>query len=132
MLTDRYENRAQWQRIAQHLINAYAERFYRFVRGRWEAPYLEVGEIDARDMPAAGYTIETTGLARPEEEIRQIAELVESLRDTLRERLLASWNQWHGSWKTEPFAGHLYQPLLHVGSNAHIRISPVALSGRPL
>jgi len=27
MRTDRYENRSQWQRMAQQLINAYAERF---------------------------------------------------------------------------------------------------------
>ncbi len=127
MRTDRYENRSQWQRMAQQLINAYAERFYRFTRNRWEAPYIEVAEIDERDLDGTDYTIETTELVKSTEEIQQIATFVENLKQTLGADLLAPWSQWHGRWKTVPFVGHLYQPLLYVGKNAQIKISPVAL-----
>lgn len=128
MRLDRYENRAQWQRMAQQLLNAYAERFYRYIRGRWEAPYLEVADL-APDDPSLveGYSIETTDLVQTAEQIEQIATFIENLKTALGQNLLATWSQWGGRWRTVPFGGHLYQPLLHVGKNAEIRISPVAL-----
>jgi hypothetical protein len=128
MRTDRYENRMQWQRMSQQLINSYAERLYRFVRGRWEAPYLEVGEIEDDDPNLiSGYTVESTDRAETVEEIEQIAAFVEELRAALAENPLIQWSQFGGRWRTVPFAGHLYQPLLYVGKNSQIKISPVAL-----
>ncbi len=128
MRTDRYGNRAQWHRMAQQLINAYAERFYRFIRGRWEAPYIEVAEI-AEDDPNLldGHTIESTELAETAEDIERIAAFVEDLKVALEANALVKWSQWGGKWKTVPFAGHLYQPLLHVGKNQQIKVSPVPL-----
>lgn len=126
MRLDRYENRQQWQRMAQQLINAYAERFYRFVRGRWEAPYLEVGEVDADDPSMIdSYTIETTDLVQSADDIERIAGLVNDLKAALNSDSLAAWSTKH--WRATPFPGHLYQPLLYAGKGAEIRISPVAL-----
>ncbi|HNO80557.1 MAG TPA: DEAD/DEAH box helicase family protein [Phycisphaerae bacterium] len=128
MRTDRYENRVQWQRMAQQLINGYAERLYRFVRGRWEAPYLEVAEIaDGDSNLIESYTIETTELAETADDIERIAEFVNDLKAAMKDNPLASWSQFGGRWKTVPFAGHLYQPLLYVGKRSQIKISPVAL-----
>jgi len=128
MRTDRYENRPHWQRMAQQLINGYSERFYRYVRGRWEAPYLEVADVTSLDdSMVPGYTIETTDLVKTTEEIEAIADFVKNLKTALEKDLLAAWSQWGGRWKTVPFAGHLYQPLLYVGKNAQIKISPVPL-----
>ena len=128
MRISRIENRAQWQRMAQQLLNSYAERFYRFVRGRWEAPYLEVAEISDEDVNIIhGYSVETTELVQTAEQIEQIAAFVENLKSAIGQNALAKWSQFGGRWKTSPFAGHLYQPLLHVGKNAEIRISPIAL-----
>ncbi|RMH31193.1 MAG: DEAD/DEAH box helicase [Planctomycetota bacterium] len=127
MRLDRYENREQWQRMAQQLINAYAERFYRFIRGRWEAPYLEVGDVDADDPSMINsYTIETTDLVQSAEDIKRLADFVNELKEAVASDPLASWRKtW---WRTVPFPGHLYQPLLYVGKNAQIRMSPVALN----
>lgn len=125
---DRHENRAQWQRMAQQLINAYAERFYRFIRGRWEAPYIEVAEVtDEYPNLVAGYTVETTDLAETAEDIDRIAGFVEDLREALANSPLAARTYLNGKWRTVPFGGHLYQPLLYVGKNAEIRIVPVSL-----
>ncbi len=134
MRPDRYENRAQWQRIAQQLLNNYAERFYRFVRGRWESPYLEVAEVGPEDdfmladAPDNGrYSIETNALVQTTEEIDQIGAFIAGLQTALKERPLAPWSAAGAHWKNVPFPGHLYQPLLYVGKNAQIRISPVPL-----
>lgn len=128
MRLDRYENCVQWHRIAQQLLNAYAERFYRYVRGRWEAPYLEVADLTEDDPNLVSrYSIETTDLVQTAEEIEQIATFIEGLKAALAQDLLATWSQWGGRWRTVPLGGHLYQPLLHVGKNAEIRISPIAL-----
>ncbi len=128
MRTDRYENRSQWQRMAQQLINAYAERFYRFVRGRWEAPYIEVAEVGDADLEGQDYTIETTELVQSAEEIEEIAKFVQDLRAALEADPFAKWSQWSGRWSTVPFAGHLYQPILYVGKNLQIKISPIPLN----
>ena len=128
MRTDRYENISQWQRMAGQLLNSYAERLYRFVRGRWEAPYIEVVDLTINDpsMMKEGdhYLIETTESAN---DIASINALVDNLRDVVKENNLAPWRQWSSNWRTVPFAGHLYQPLLHVGKRQMIKISPVAL-----
>lgn len=128
MRLDRYENRAQWHRMAQQLLSSYAERFYRYVRGRWEAPYLEVADLTPDDPSMLdGYVVETTDLVQTAEQIDEIASLIAGLREALAKDLLAPWSHRGGRWRTVRFAGHLYQPLLHVGANAEIRISPVAL-----
>jgi hypothetical protein len=127
MRTDRYDNRVQWQRMAQQMINAYAERFYRFMRARWEAPYLEVADVSEADLEGRDYRIETTELVQSPEEIEQIAGFVRDLAKALEANPLAPWSQWGRLWRTVPFAGHLYQPLLFVGKKAQIKISPVAL-----
>jgi len=119
-------------RMAQQLINAYAERFYRFVRGRWEAPYIEVAEVGADDLDGQDYTIETMDLVGSKEEIKEkieeIAKFVTNLKSALETNPLIEWNQWNGRWRTVPFVGHLYQPLLYVGKNVQIKISPVPLN----
>jgi len=79
------------------------------------------------DSIVDGYTIETTDLVKSGEEIEQIAEFVKNLKTALESNLLAPWSQWGGRWNTVPFAGHLYQPLLFVGKNAQIKISPMPL-----
>ncbi len=128
MRLDRYENRAQWQRMALQLLSAYAERFYRFVRGRWESPYIEVAEVTADDPSIIdAYTIETTDRVYTEEDLKRIDGLVKDLRAAVAKESLAAWSKCGGRWRTVPFAGHLYQPLLFVGKNVEIRISPVAL-----
>jgi len=129
MRTDRYENRVQWQRMAQQLINTYAERFYRFTRGNWEAPYLEIADVSPDDPNLIeSYTIETNDLAETADDITAIAELVTELRNAISDNRLQKWRSPDHLWRTVPFAGHLYQPLLYAGKNAQIKISPVALN----
>jgi len=128
MRLDRYENRTQWQRMAQQLLNAYAERFYRFIRGRWEAPYIEVAEVTENDSAFPDqYSIETTDLVQTADDIERIAGFVQDLRDAIAESPLAVRTYLSGKWRTVPFGGHLYQPLMYVGKNSEIRIAPVAL-----
>jgi len=129
MRLDRYQNRSQWQRMAQQLLNSYSERFHSQIRQRWEAPYLEVVEL-AADHPnmLPHYTIETTEVAKTLQEMEAIAKFIDDLKRTLGNDKFASWIQFNGKWRTVPFGGHLYQPLLHVGENAQIRVIPVALN----
>lgn len=130
MRTDRYENRVQWQRMAQQLLNAYAERFYRFIRGRWEAPYIEIADVSEDEenlMVGRDYVVESTDLVSSIDDINDIADCVKELETALTGNLCTTWSKWSGQWKTVPFVGHLYQPLLFVGKKQWIKISPVAL-----
>ncbi len=122
MLLSCYENRQQWQRMAQQLINAYAERFYSTIRSRWEAPYLEVAEVDDENPNLIdSYTIEGEG------DLEKIQELIVELKEMIDSEPLKAWSKAFYKWRTVPFAGHLYQPLFCVGKNTEIRISPVPL-----
>lgn len=125
MDTTRYENRSQWQRMAQQLLNAYAQRLYNSVRQAWEAPYIEIGEVDESDLLDT-YTIETNDRATPEG-IEQVANFVTDLSKALKKNAEAAWSHFQGNWRTVPFPGHLYQPLLHLGKGQIISISPIAL-----
>lgn len=128
MTLSRYQNRSQWQRMAQQLINGYAERFYRFVKGRWEAPYLEVGDLTENDPSVVEkYQIETTDLVETADEVEHIARMIGELREALESNAVAAWSREAGQWRTVPFSGHLYQPLLYVGKHVAIRVSPVSL-----
>ncbi len=128
MRLDRIENRAQWQRMAQQLLNAYAEKFYRYIRGRWEAPYIEVVDMQEDDPNLLeSYAIETTEFARTAKDIERIEGVVRDLREAVAKDALIDWRKSEGRWRTVPFAGHLYQPLLYVGRNSEIRLLPVAL-----
>ena len=126
MQFNRYENRQQWQRMAQQLINSYAERFYKFIRSRWEAPYLEIAELEEDNTNLIdSYTIETTDRAKTAEDIESVANIVADLKDAVEADPLATWTKtW---WRTVPFNGHLFQPLFYLGKNAEIKISPVSL-----
>src|SRR5690606_20933762 len=100
-----------------------------YIRGRWEAPYLEVADLTEDDPSIIDeYTIESNARAKTAEEIEQIAQFVDDLRKALGQNRLADWRHWGGRWRTTPFAGHMYQPLLYVGKNAAIRVIPVALN----
>jgi hypothetical protein len=129
MRPDRYENRTQWQRMATLLLCQYAKKFHDHVRNRWEAPYVEIADLGSDDPSIiGGYSIETTDQVQSQQDIDAIAELVTDLRKVLGGDAVAKWLRWNGEWRTVPFAGHLYQPLLYVGKNAQIRVSPVSLN----
>lgn len=137
MRLDRLENRSTWQRMAEQLLCRYAERFYGFIRNRWEAPYLEVVDITPEDDEVnLSYTIETTGAFREggtgdrdrDLDIGVLDGFVRGLGETLRNNPTVRWSQWMGEWRTVPFAGHLYQPLFHLGKKVAIRVSPVSLN----
>ena len=122
MQLSRYENREQWQRMAQQLINSYAERFYGYIRSRWEAPYLEIAEVDNDNANLIdSYTIEGAG------DSERISDLINDLREAVQADPLTSWRDDFYKWRTVPFHGHLYQPLFYLGKNTQIKISPVSL-----
>lgn len=125
MDTARYENRSQWQRMAQQLLNAYAQRLYNSIRQAWEAPYIEIGEVDESDL-LDSYTIETNDRSTPDG-IEEVATFVTDLSKALKKNATAAWSHFQGNWRTVPFPGHLYQPLLHLGKGQIISISPIAL-----
>ncbi len=126
---DSRESIARVNRMAQQLLNSYAERFYRSIKGRWEAPYLEVVDVTTDDTNIVHqYTIETTEHLTDPEDAILIAGFVADITKQIQSGTFSRWTQWAGHWRAVPFAGHLYQPLFHLARNQQIRISPVALN----
>ncbi|QQE11528.1 DEAD/DEAH box helicase family protein [Planctomycetota bacterium] len=124
------ENRSQWQRMAQQLLNNYAERLYRFEKGCWEAPYIEVVELSEDDPNIiSGYDLEATSL--DPDEANELGAQIKDLERLLGEDSQSALKNWMcgigGKWGQAHFNNHLYQPLLYKGKQSKIHISPIAL-----
>lgn len=123
----RVSNRGQWQRIAQQLVNQYAQKLHDYTRQLWESPYLEVAEIgendDALNEP---WTVETT--AESQGDVTAIASMVTELNEAIEKDKLAKREFATFHIRTVVFGGHVYQPLFHIGKKAVIRLSPVGLN----
>jgi len=130
---DRLENRRQWHRMAEQLLCKYCMSLYRHLRGLWEAPYLEVVELNDSDRNLVDrYTVEATGdpagQFSPAKIEPLISDLLAQIATARATRQAFRWEYFNGRWKVLPLEGHLYQPLLHVGKGVQVRVSPVALN----
>ncbi|MBK1618472.1 hypothetical protein CKO42_08480 [Lamprobacter modestohalophilus] len=113
---------AMWQDIALALLKKYAERYINFRKSEYEGPHLEYFDVKGTDdnfIDAYRATVE-----RSEEEwINKLTELKTKLEDgTFRD----SWK--FGTFEAFDFSRHLYQPLVYLGKNEVVKVSPVALN----
>ena len=106
--------------IAGDLIDAYADRFWRKERRRWEHNEIEVAALDENDPNNPG-AYELSVDADAEQLIADIHKLKRSIKE--------------GDQKTCPRLGigvmqyrsHAYRPLLHVHDNSVVTVQPVLL-----
>lgn len=116
-----YQKVSQWQEIASTLLRTYCDRFYKREKARWESERLEYQELtSADDNFIEEYRIL---YERSQDEIwERLEELKEAItRGDLR-------NVQVHNLEAICFEKHLYQPLIYLGENSQIVVSPVALN----
>ena len=117
-----FSRMATWQEIALALLKKYTERYLGFRKNEYEGPHLEyytLQETDDNFIAAYQATVD-----RAEEDwIRKLTELKSLLENqTFKE-------QWKfGQLQAFDFSRHLYQPLIYLGKNEVVQLSPVPLN----
>lgn len=110
----------QWQEIASALLKKYCHRYYTRCKAAWEKDHLEYRELREDDPNFIKEYKLMVDRSREDiiarlEEVKRIVENGE-----LRDMEIAGLH-------SIMFSGHLYQPLLHVNSDA-VKVKPVALN----
>lgn len=113
-------------------LKSYIDKFFRYQKEKWEAPYLEFAELEADDNNFIdNYTIRYT----PSHPGDYNGELIQSFVNEASTILSSTGylGQYQKDWKNQlllfDFRNHLYAPLICVSAtNLKIQISPVSLN----
>ena len=111
------------QEVAVELMAAYAERFWRRHRSKWEQEHFEVVQLD-KDNPAIVGKYELSASAKEEQLLRDLRSLQEELARTT-ENLPAHQYAGVGAIMSD---NHAYKPLLYALKDCLATIRPVALN----
>jgi hypothetical protein len=126
------EKAAKLTGYAEILLRHYLDKFFRFKKDEYEAPYLEYQDLAASDPNFVNDYVftaygETTGLSDSERLKKFIDELTEILNNA--KSLNAKHHTLYGnSFDIFDFPNHLYVPLVYVKEGLRIQVSPVALN----
>jgi len=122
---ERFEQVAEWEEIATALLKKYCDRFYKFQKDAYEAPFREYRELDPADP---NFIAQYTVLVDQSEKL--IIQRLRELEQNIRDGLLHDFNIG-GKGEAIFFDRHLYAPLLHLKKGVDsdlFNITPVALN----
>ncbi len=113
---------ATWQDIALALLKKYTERYLVFLKAKNEAGYLEyytLQETDDNFIEAYRATVDRSA----EDWIQKLTELKNKLENgQFKEQFK------FGELLAFDFSRHLYEPLIYLGHNDVVQLSPVSLN----
>lgn len=113
-------------------LKSYLDKFFRYQKEKWEAPYLEFAELEENDSNFVDqYNIRYTPSYPSDNNGELIDNLIKEASDILS--ATGSLGQYERDWKKTiylfDFRNHLYAPLISLKStNLKIQISPVSLN----
>lgn len=113
-------------------LKSYIDKFFKYNKEKWEAPYLEFAEIQANDNNFVdNYSIRYTPVSSQDHNGEAIEQFIQDASTILsRTGALDQYEKdWHNVLYLFDFRNHLYAPLISVAaSNYKIQISPVSLN----
>ncbi len=118
--------------IAIMALKSYLDKFFRYKKLEWEAPYLELAELEADDNNFVNnYTIRYTASNSGDNNGILIKSFINEVSNILSN--IGTLDQYEKVWKNQlclfDFRNHLYTPLICLKSTNHtIQISPVSLN----
>lgn len=113
-------------------LKSYIDKFFRYEKEKWEAPYLEFAELEADDNNFVdNYTIRYTPSYSGDDNGEKIQSFINEASAILTNT--GYLGKYTENWKNQlllfDFRNHLYAPLVCVTStNLKIQISPVSLN----
>lgn len=113
-------------------LKSYIDKYFRYEKEKWEAPYLEFAELEEGDNNfVANYNIRYTPLNSKDDNGEKIEAFVnEASSILLRDGNLGQYQMdWNDRLLLFDFRNHLYAPLVSMRTNGlKISISPVSLN----
>ena len=115
------------------VLKSYMDKFYKYKKEEWEAPYLEYQELSEADSNfVSEYNISYTDLGEGDKGSEELDEFIKSITDILHtSKGLDEYEKgsFKGSLVAFDFWSHLYAPLIHLKANGlKIQVSPVSLN----
>lgn len=113
-------------------LKSYMDKFYRYEKLKWEAPFLEYTELSDTDNNFVdGYTVRYTSSSPLDTEWESLSEFMRDVADQISVHGCLPENSltWKNTLTLSDFKGHLYTPLLSMRpSNHKLQIAPVCLN----
>jgi hypothetical protein len=115
------------------VLKSYIDKFYKYKKEEWEAPYLEYQEISESDRNfVTEYTISYTDHSEEDKTSEQLDEFINSIANVLgTSKGLDTYEKsvFRDGLIAFDFRAHLYAPLICLKSNGlKIQVSPVSLN----
>lgn len=115
------------------VLKSYMDKFFKYKKEEWEAPYLEYQELsDADSNFVSQYTISYTDYAEGDKGSEQMDDFINSIADILHtSKGLDEYEKgvFKDSLVAFDFRSHLYAPLIYFKANGlKIQVSPVSLN----
>lgn len=113
-------------------LKSYLDKFFKYNKEKWEAPYLEFAELQADDKNFVDkYTFRYTPTGPNDNNCETIQSFISDASAILSST--GTLSEYEKSWKNTilllDFRNHLYTPLVCVkASNYQISVSPVSLN----
>lgn len=115
------------------VLKSYMDKFYKYKKQEWEAPYLEYQELSRDDSNfVSEYTISYTDVAAADNGSEQLDEFINNIATILHSKQgldVYEKGIFRDSLVAFDFRSHLYAPLICLKANGlKIQVSPVSLN----
>ncbi|MFZ5945055.1 MAG: DEAD/DEAH box helicase family protein [Bacillota bacterium] len=123
---DSFEKIGRINDICIMLLKNYLDRFFKYYKAQWEAPYLVFGDLKADDN---NFIDEYSITLFNGEQFDEFEKLFEGIKEVLiNNRRLSKYEDKHLNFRYFDFYSHLYTPLISIDKGIRIEVSPVSLN----
>lgn len=126
MEIDSFDKVARVNDICVMLLKNYLDRFFKYHKAKWEAPYLVYGDLKPKDK---NFIDEYSITLFNKERFDEFEQLFEGIKDALeKNRRLDKYQDKHLNFRYFDFHSHLYTPLISIDKGIRIEVTPVSLN----
>ncbi|MDO9535514.1 MAG: DEAD/DEAH box helicase family protein [Bacillota bacterium] len=126
MEIDSFDKIARINGICVMLLKNYLDRFLKYHKAQWEAPYLVYGDLKSNDK---NFIDEYNITLFNKDRFDEFEQLFEGIKDALeKNRGLGKYQDKHLNFRYFDFYSHIYTPLISIDKGIRIEVSPVSLN----
>jgi hypothetical protein len=126
MEIDSFDKIVRINDICVMLLKNYLNRFFKYHKAQWEAPYLVYGDLKSNDQ---NFIDEYSITLFNKDRFDEFEQLFEGINDALKKnRRLNKYQDKHLNFRYFDFYSHLYTPLISIDQGIRIEVSPVSLN----
>lgn len=126
MEIDSFDKIGRINDISVMLLKNYLDRFFKYHKAQWEAPYMVYRDLKPNDK---NFIDEYSITLYNKDRFEEFEQLFEGIRDALeKNRRLGRYEDRYLNFRYFDFYQHLYTPLISIDKGIRIEVSPVSLN----